>query len=105
MAIRKKTTVPAKPAKKEPRKLAVATEPVDQRRIDRAVLLLSTIENVRHEHHACTAREVARQAQLTLSLAHAQLTILRTRGHVAWTEVPGSLRVTVTGRAWLNKHR
>lgn len=78
---------------------------VDERRTARAKLLLLTIDEIRAEHHACTAREVARRAKLAVSIAHAQLTILRERGQVAWTEVPGSVRVTNSGRAWVNKHR
>jgi len=75
----------------------MTVEQRDQRRHDRAQLILRTIREVRAEHHACTAREVSRRTKTTHTLVVQQLDNLRKAGMVEWTEMPGSLRLTLKG--------
>lgn len=59
------------------------------------------IDDIRAEHHACTAREASRLLRLTHTVVVGRLVALRERGWVDWTEMTGSLRVTEAGHIWL----
>lgn len=69
----------------------------NQRGADQAAKIIRCIREVRAEHHACTAREVARLTKTTSSLMQRQLVNLRNAGLVEWTTMPGSLRLTIKG--------
>lgn len=68
----------------------------DQRR-QRTLMVLRTINDVRKEHHACTAREVGRRLKLHNTQLQLMLTQLRKLGYIDSTELAGSLRVTAKG--------
>lgn len=62
-----------------------------------AAELIECIKAVREEHHACTAREVARRMQVTHTLMSRQLQILLANGLIELTGMPGSICVTAKG--------
>ena len=69
----------------------------DEERHAHAQRILQTIRDVRNEHSACTAREVARRMKLNAGLLGKQLLNLRTADLVTWTEMAGSLKLTAKG--------
>lgn len=57
-------------------------------------LLPRVIEELRAEHHACTARAVARELNMSPDVIRYRLVALRDAGVVTWSEeMAGSLRV------------
>lgn len=63
--------------------------------------ILARIIEVRNEHNACTAREVARLEKIDPGLFQRQIEQIRKAGLVTWTRVQGSLTVTEAGVTFL----
>ena len=57
------------------------------------ISIITTIEEMRETHHACTARLVARRLRVSADVIRYRLQKMREEGTVTWTDVPGSLRV------------
>lgn len=62
-----------------------------------ALLIMRTIKDVRAEHHACTAREVSRLLRMNNTVLVRQLAKMRELGLVEWTDLTGSLHLTLQG--------
>jgi hypothetical protein len=63
----------------------------DYDNIDEAIL--TTINEVRETHHACTLREVARQLRASPDVIRYRCQLMRELGKLTWSDVAGSLRV------------
>ena len=55
--------------------------------------ILSSIESIRSEHHACTARHLSDVMRVNRNVVRSRLGVLRDEGRVTWTGVAGSLRL------------
>jgi len=71
----------------------------------RAIEIMEMIEQIRADHHACTAREVSRLLCTTHTIVFGRLQRLREFGLVAWTDLTGSLHLTPAGGEWLASQR
>jgi len=60
--------------------------------------ILDMVAEVRAENHSCTMREFARQLGKTPMMMHRQLNQLREMGFVDWTDLDGSVHLTVQGQ-------
>lgn len=61
-------------------------------------LLLDTIGEIRTEHHSCTMREVARRLRKTPMMMHRQCLQLKEWGLADWTDLDGSVHLTIKGQ-------
>lgn len=67
---------------------------------------LRSIRDVRRDHHACTVGEIARVSKVPKNTVMHRLNQLRERNLVQWTELPGSVCLTMRGGkvlAWLER--
>lgn len=55
--------------------------------------IMQVIERARDQHDACTGAAVANAMKLSRSYVFTRLSILKAKGLVTWTAMPGSLRV------------
>lgn len=53
--------------------------------------ILDTIDEVRAEHNACTARGVAQKLRMSADMVRYRVDLMRKAGLVKWTPLPGSL--------------
>lgn len=58
--------------------------------------ITKTIDAIRAEHHACTARRVGQLMRVSPDVVRGRLMKMKDEGLVTWTDVPGSLRVVET---------
>lgn len=63
--------------------------------------VLTTVKEIRAEHHACTAREIGRRLRETHTVIGRQLRQLQKWGYVDWTEMDGSIVVTLKGGTFI----
>lgn len=56
------------------------------------VQILDTIDTMRAEYHACTARRVAQLIRVSPDVVRYRMEKLRRDGLVEWNDVPGSIR-------------
>ena len=57
--------------------------------------ILDTIDSMREEFHACTARRVAQLIRVSPDVVRYRMEKLRQDGLVEWNDVPGSIRRVV----------
>ena len=53
--------------------------------------ILDTIDELRLEHHACTARGIAQKLRMSADMVRYRVDLMRKAGLVKWTPMPGSL--------------
>lgn len=58
--------------------------------------MMQVIKRAREQHDACTGAAVANAMKLSRSYVFTRLSILKAKGLVTWTAMPGSLRVVAT---------
>ena len=53
--------------------------------------ILDTIDELRLEHYACTARGIAQKLRMSADMVRYRVDLMRKAGLVKWTPMPGSL--------------